>query len=234
MFLCVLLSLPCHGVGMCSVDPSCCCLYCCCSAWDLWSSACLRSCRRGPSSSQLLGGVPCFLSPVFPPMLIWEVKGGIFLIPCLRPSGPHLARKGLGETGGHGPLPAWSLLFVSWRWSPIYGQTSPVFSQERREEEEMIQQNSNIFCSDGEKSNKTPQVIRRWKWGRISICGAFPYPELKLLWFWVIATNQSSNKGDVYLFFFPRHIWDIEKETFSHLQCPRKRMRKGVVQKWPI
>lgn len=29
------------------------------------------------------------------------------------------------------------------------------------------------------------------------------------------------------LFFFFRHIGDIEKETFSHLQGPRKRMGKG-------
>lgn len=32
-----------------------------------------------------------------------------------------------------------------------------------REEEEMRQQDTNIFCSDGKKTNKTPQVIRRWK-----------------------------------------------------------------------
>lgn len=37
-----LLPLQCHGAGICSVDPSCCCLYCCWSAWHLWSSACLR------------------------------------------------------------------------------------------------------------------------------------------------------------------------------------------------
>lgn len=155
------------------------------------------------------------LSHSLPPILIWDVKGGIFLIPCLRPSGTHVARKDLGEAEGHGPLHARPLLFVSWRWSLIYRQTSVVFPLGRREEEEKIQQNNSIFCSDGEKTNKTSQAVRRWKWGRISTCRAFPSSELKLFWFWIIATTRGAKKR-IFTFIFFRHTWDIEKEqSFS-------------------
>lgn len=75
------------------------------------------------------------------------------------------------------------------------------------------------------KTNKTPQVIRRWKWGRISICGAFPYPELKLFWFWVIATNQRNNKGDFYIYFFSDTSETLRRN--SHINVLEKEWERG-------
>lgn len=155
--------LFCHGVGMCSVDPSCCSLYCCCSAWHLWSSACLRSAdvSRGSSAGEVHPHASC-------------LKGSLAPKSCFF---PHVSlrcrRRNISDTLSQIPqvptwpwriwriwtriLPACPLLFVSWRWSPIYRQTSLVFPHGRREEEEMIQQNNNIFYSDGKKLPKLPK-----------------------------------------------------------------------------
>lgn len=170
---------------------------------------------------------PLLLSHAFSPILVWGVEGGIFLIPCLRYLRYPLGKERPWRIGRIWTITCTSSPICFLKMEPyLKANFTGVPSWEKgRGRNDTTEQQHLLFW--WEKINKTPQVIRRWKWGRISICGAFPYPELKLFWFWVIAANQRSTKGDFFYFFFFRHIGDIEKETFSRLQGPRKRMGKG-------
>lgn len=147
----VFTSSSCHGAGICSVDPC-----CCCSAWCLWSSACLRWADVSSCAGQVHHHPSCtkgFLAPksCFSPHINWRCQR------CLRPSGSHVARKGLGETGGYGPLPACRPLFVSWRWSPIYGQTSLVFPLGRGKRKKWDNRTPTSSVQMGKKLTKLPK-----------------------------------------------------------------------------
>lgn len=155
------LHLQCPGVGIFSEDLSCSSLLCLAPVRLSVPQVgrCFRCSSAGEvcPSFQLLKG---FLGrkSCFPPVSIWDVKGGIFLLSCVV-----LFMSALGKerslrmrVRGYRALPACLLLSVTWRWSPVYRWTAQV-SHGRKGGEEMIQQNNSIFCSDRENLAKLPK-----------------------------------------------------------------------------